>query len=165
MVKTVVAAVAAGVLASTGAMAPGGPDPQPCAGPRHVRADDVTKVEGSPLQGGRSAFVFTVTSTGCWPATTLNYEVAMIDSAGPSDVQTGLGSITFALHDKSPRTILVPVTPDAYPEYDEVFALWLTEPQVPGLVIDDCLGVGTILNDDFGVVLEPKIAPRLHCAE
>jgi hypothetical protein len=165
MVRTVAAAVAVGLLASVGATVPDWTDPQPCTGPRHVRAGDVTRVEGSPPLGGRSGFAFVVTSTGCWPATTLNYEVAVIGDADESDVETGLGSVTFAAHDMSPRTIFVPVTPDAHAEHDEVFALWLTEPQVPGLVVDDCIAVGSIVNDDFGVVLGPKIVARLHCSE
>jgi hypothetical protein len=165
MGKAMVAAIAVGVLASFGPGEPVVIEKPGCAGPRHLSIDDVSGLEGDAPARAVTEFVFQVTSSGCGVPMEVPFEVSPIDGTNPSDVVASFGYLRLGAGDLAPRTITVAVMPDNMPEHDEVFAVWIKHPGVRGVVIDKCVGGGTILNDDFGVVFEPKIGSRLHCSE
>ncbi|MDG4820532.1 hypothetical protein O7635_01525 [Asanoa sp. WMMD1127] len=165
MGKATVAAIAVGLVASLGQVAPGAPEVPGCSGARHLSIDDVSAFEGDTPARAASRFAFKVTSTGCPVPIVLSYEVASVDDASPLDVDTGVGFLWLPAGDMSSRTITAQVTPDNWAEHDEVFVVWLKDPEVHGVVVDKCVGVGTIENDDVGIVFGPKIWARLHCSE
>jgi len=145
MGKTVVAAMAAaGLLASLGQGLAHWADPSGCVGTRHVRINDVSGYEGNAPARATTKFVFEVTSTGCADAGVMSYQISDIDGTTPSDLDTGFGFLSFDAGDMAPRLITVGVMPDNKAEHDEVFAVWLYQPQVGGPTVDDCVGGGTI---------------------
>ncbi|GIF63392.1 hypothetical protein Ais01nite_14270 [Asanoa ishikariensis] len=163
MGKAVVAAIAVGMVASFVQAQPGLPDTPVCN--RHLSVDDVSGYEGDAPARVYTEFVFHVTSSGCGAPMEVPFEVSPIDSTDFFDMVPRFGFIRFGAGDLEPKEITVQVRPDNAPEHDEIFAVWIKPPAAPGAVIDKCVGGGKILNDDFGVVLSPKIGSRLHCSE
>ena len=106
--------------------------------------NNVSKVEGS---SGTIAFDFTVNlSTSSAQTVTVNYATANGTATAPSDYQSRSGLLSFAPGETS-KTITILVNGDLDFEPDETFTLNLTN----GLnaAIDNGIGTGTILNDDF----------------
>jgi hypothetical protein len=165
MGKAMVAAIAVSMVAGFGASAPNLTGKGGCAGPRHLWISDVSRAEGNVPGAAATEFAFQVRSIGCGVPMTVPFEVGGTETSGASDVVTGVGAIAFAEGDLAPRTVTVSVLPDNVPEHDEVFSVWLGYPNVRGWVLEKCVGVGKIVNDDFGVVTEPKVGARLHCSE
>ncbi|REF99076.1 hypothetical protein DFJ67_5102 [Asanoa ferruginea] len=164
MGKAMVAAIAVSLVAGFGQGAPnltGKGDA--CTGPRHLYISDASGAEGNVPADNQ--LVFQVRSSGCGVAMVVPFEIGGTETNGPSDVVAGFGSIQYAEGDLAARTITVHVVPDSTPEHDEVFSVWLKHPNVRNVKIDRCVAGGTIVNDDFGVVTEPKVGARLHCSE
>ncbi|SNT64651.1 hypothetical protein SAMN05421812_117165 [Asanoa hainanensis] len=165
MGKAVVAAIAVGLVASLVQAQPGLPEKPGCSGPRHLSVDDVSAPEGDTPAREWTEFVFQVTSSGCGVPVVVPFEVSPIDSTDWLDLVPRIGAIRFGEGDLEPKRITVQVRPDNWAEHDEIFAVWIKPPAEHGAVIDKCVGAGKILNDDFGIVLSPKIGSRLHCSE
>jgi hypothetical protein len=143
---------------------PAGPPPAVCEGARHLTITHVTGVEGNQ-PAGPTKFVFEVMSRGCGVAMNLPYTFGPADSTNSADVASGAGVLQFAAGDLSTKTITVDVVPDNVAEHDEQFAVWLGQPNVRNAVLERCYGIGTIVNDDFGVPDGVPVGSRLHCSE
>ncbi len=106
--------------------------------------NDVSLVEGT---GGASTLSFTVSVL---PAPAANTQVSFATSAGTanagSDFTSQVGVLTFTPMTTS-QTINVSLSTDITVEADESFSVTLSNP-TNGAVLDDALGIGTILNDD-----------------
>jgi len=127
-------------------------DDQDAAG-SSLTIDDVSQVEGD---SGTTAFVFTVQlSNDVAGGLTVDYSTADGSATAPDDYTATNGTLTFAGSSGETQTITVQVNGDTVAEADESFRVLLRNLQGGGLnvgIADDS-GVGTIENDDDGVVV------------
>ncbi|HVS80930.1 MAG TPA: DUF4394 domain-containing protein, partial [Pyrinomonadaceae bacterium] len=117
--------------------------------PPAISINDVAVVEGN---SGSTSAVFTVTlSPASTQTVTVDYFTSNGTATAPSDYQSVNGTLTFS-PGVTTRTISVPVNGDTTPEGDETFFVNLTN--ASNAVIVGGLGVGTILNDDPGGIMQ-----------
>ncbi|MEZ4709295.1 MAG: Calx-beta domain-containing protein, partial [Caldilineaceae bacterium] len=115
--------------------------------------DDVSQVEGD---SGPTTFVFTVRlSNDVAGGLTVDYSTADGSATAPDDYTATNGTLTFAGSSGETQTITVQVNGDTAAEADESFSVLLRNLQGGGLNVGiaDNSGVGTIENDDDGVVV------------
>jgi hypothetical protein len=168
---TVMATVQAIVMvaASIGANAvrqeipdPTSPNKPACTLPRTISIGDEPMLEGT---GQDSWFVFTVTSSGCGWAGTVQYETVLVGAADESDLELTKGSLTFTPGDLSDQSILIRVYGDDLAEPNEAFAVCLDTPS-KSIDVQERMGYGTIIDDDSrGTPGAAWIYYRIHCSE
>jgi uncharacterized repeat protein (TIGR01451 family) len=106
--------------------------------------DNVSLYEGN---SGLTSAVFNVRLSYPSPQTvTVNYATSNMTATAGSDYTTTNGIVTFPPGTTN-RTIIVQVVGDTALEFDETFAVRLTNPV--NAILGNALGVGTILNDEF----------------
>jgi hypothetical protein len=151
VIRTLVAgAVLTGLaLAATPAQAaPETHDPatrSTCEFPRFVAVNDVRMYEGTgpgPLNNGLTLFQFTVTTSGCSHAATVDY-LSTFDSSDYTPVN---GTLTWGDGDTSSRTITVGVHRDGVDEPNETVKIFFETKS--GWADVDSQAAGTILDDD-----------------
>jgi hypothetical protein len=109
-----------------------------------VKVNDVKVKEGN---SGTTPAVFTVSlNSFAIDEVTVAYTTANGTAIAGSDYLPVAGTLVFAPGD-SVKTITVQVTGDTVLEPNETFRLTLFNPS-PNAILDDGVGVGTILNDD-----------------
>ncbi len=116
--------------------------------------DDVTVSEGD---AGTSLATFTVTLSGASSDPfTVDFATSDDTAEAGTDYVAALGGLNFAGNDGETQTIEVTINGDPDPELDETFLVDLSNvvpiSGMPGVVIDDAQGVGTIQNDDGAAV-------------
>ena len=113
---------------------------------------DVSAPEGS---SGTSPFTFTVQAAGALKGNaTVQYASFNGTATAPADYGAAAGTLNFDRKHKT-RTVTIQVVGDTENEANEIFEVRLSN--ATGASISDGVGVGTILNDDAGVV-DPTIA-------
>jgi hypothetical protein len=110
--------------------------------------------EGTSPTVNNLVFTVSLSSSSTLPIT-VAYSTADASAVAASDYQQTAGVLTFAPATTSSggvttRTVTVPITADSLAEFDETFLLNLTSPS--NATIDVAQGIGTIINDDSGVV-------------
>ncbi len=112
--------------------------------------NDVSLAEGN---SGTTNFVFTVTLAGAVQGGfTLPYSTANGTATQPSDYASSSGTLTFTSAANQTKTITVAVVGDTVPEPNETFTVNLGASSNGAIAIADGSGLGTIINDDTGML-------------
>ncbi len=108
-----------------------------------ISINDAALIEGNV---GTTNLTFTVTLSPVSGRTvTVDYSTADLTAVAPGDYTASAGTVTFNAGTVT-RTISVPIVGDVTDEFDETFAVNLTNPG--NATISDNQGIGTILNDE-----------------
>lgn len=116
--------------------------------------NDVTVTEGN---AGTTSAVFTVTlSAASGRTVAVNYATADGTATAPVDYVSTSGTLTFP-PGVTTRTVTVLVNGDTTPEANETFSVNLSG--ASNATIADAQGIGTIVNDDVPVTVDPASLP------
>ncbi|MDB6151457.1 MAG: retention module-containing protein, partial [Chthoniobacter sp.] len=108
------------------------------------------------VAGGKAQFTVTL-STISAQEVRVDYTTAPGSAAAGADQDflSQTGTLVFAAGETS-KTVSIDINPDAVPEPDETFSVNLTNPV--NALLSDAQGVGTILNDESSLKIEPTVS-------
>ncbi len=148
-----------------------GPPPPPATCIRSLDINDRSVVEGTRTEANDAIYgylTFTVSSNSCGRGGTVSYTTLPGTASADGDYVSESGTLTFATGSTANRYITIQIRRDGAPGDDETMHVVLHSPS-SAIDIDDAVGRGTIVNDDYSCGpppgLPPYLHPDYHCSE
>jgi hypothetical protein len=138
---------------------------------RHVAIGDRAVYEGTPSgDGSYTSMTFSVTSTGCARGGQVNLTTFGGTALSGIDYLPVSGYVVLPAGSLATRYVTIRVIKDGSPGDHESLFVVLSAPS-SGVILDDAVGEGTIVNDDNacaappGWLPQPPLYPDYHCSE